>query len=137
MQKPVLLYNPLSGGRRGRRLADVEAAAAVLQSGGVEVSIAPTRAAADAAEQVREAIAEGCDTVFACGGDGTIHDVLQGLATTQAALGIIPLERPTLLPTICAFRLPRLGRPAAPSAPLAGEWQWAKMRNWIFAARHV
>jgi len=91
MQKAVLLYNPLSGGRRGRRLADVEAAAAVLQSGGVEVSIAPTRAAADAAEQVREAIAEGCDTVFACGGDGTIHDVLQGLATTQAALGIIPL----------------------------------------------
>jgi len=116
MQKAVLLYNPLSGGRRGRRLADVEAAAAVLQSGGVEVSIAPTRAAADAAEQVREAIAEGCDTVFACGGDGTIHDVLQGLATTQAALGIIPLGTATLWPTICAFRFPRLGRPAAHSA---------------------
>jgi diacylglycerol kinase (ATP) len=92
MQKAILLYNPLSGGRRGRRrLADVEAAAAVLQSGGVEVSAAPTRAAASSAQQVREAIAEGCDTIFACGGDGTIHDVLQGLATTQAALGIIPL----------------------------------------------
>jgi len=91
MRKAVLLYNPLSGTRRGRRLADVEAAAAILRSGGVQISSAPTRAAADAAEQVREAIAEGCDTVFACGGDGTIHDVLQGLATTQAALGIIPL----------------------------------------------
>src|SRR2546428_1898987 len=91
MQKAVLLYNPLSGGRRGRRLADVEAAAAVLRSGGVEVSIAPTRAAADAAEQVRQAIGEGCDTVFACGGDGTIHDVLQGLVGTQVALAIIPL----------------------------------------------
>jgi diacylglycerol kinase (ATP) len=91
MQKAILLYNPLSGGRHGRRHADVEAAAAVLKSGGVDVSTAPTRAAADAAGQVREAIAEGCDTVFACGGDGTIHDVLQGLATTQAALGIIPL----------------------------------------------
>src|SRR2546430_6902911 len=33
------LFRSLSGGRRGRRLADVEAAAAVLQSGGVEVSI--------------------------------------------------------------------------------------------------
>jgi diacylglycerol kinase (ATP) len=91
MQKAIVLYNPLSGGRRGRRLADVEAAAAVLRTAGVEVSTASTRGAADASEQVGEAIAGGCDTVFACGGDGTIHDVLQGLATTQAALGIIPL----------------------------------------------
>jgi diacylglycerol kinase (ATP) len=91
MHKAILLYNPLSGGRRNRRLADVEAAAAVLRRAGVKVSAAPTRAAADATEQVREANADGCDTVFACGGDGTIHDVLQGLVNTQAALAIIPL----------------------------------------------
>ena len=91
MRKAILLYNPLSGRRRGRRLADVEAALAVLRNAGVEASAAPTRAASDATDQTRQAIAAGCDTVFACGGDGTIHDVLQGLVGTNVALAIIPL----------------------------------------------
>jgi YegS/Rv2252/BmrU family lipid kinase len=91
MRKAVLLYNPLSGRRCEPRLADVEAALSVLRSAGVEASVAPTRAASDAADQTRQAIAQGCDTVFACGGDGTVHDVLQGLVGTKAALGIIPL----------------------------------------------
>jgi diacylglycerol kinase (ATP) len=91
MRKAILLYNPLSGRRRGRRLADVEAALAVLRSAGVEASAAPTRAASDATDQTKQAIAEGCDSIFACGGDGTVHDVLQGLVGTDAALGIIPL----------------------------------------------
>src|SRR5580704_3908100 len=91
MRKAILLYNPLSGRRRGRRLADVEAALAVLRNAGVEASAAPTRAASDATDQTRQAITAGCDTVFACGGDGTIHDVLQGLVGTNVALAIIPL----------------------------------------------
>src|SRR6516165_2873547 len=91
MRKAILFYNPLSGRRRGRRVADVEAALSVLHKAGVEASIAPTRAASEAAEQTREAIAHGCDTVIACGGDGTIHDVLQGVVGTQAALAIVPL----------------------------------------------
>jgi YegS/Rv2252/BmrU family lipid kinase len=91
MRKAILLYNPLSGRRRGQRLADVEAALSVLRNAGVEVSAAPTRAPSDATEQTRHALAEGCDTVFACGGDGTVHDVLQGLVGAQAALAIIPL----------------------------------------------
>ena len=91
MRKAMLLYNPLSGRRRGRRLADVESALSVLRSAGVEASSAPTRAASDATDQTKEAIAEGCDTIFACGGDGTVHDVLQGLVGSNAALGVIPL----------------------------------------------
>lgn len=91
MRKAMLLYNPLSGRRRGSRLADIEAALSVLRSAGVEASAAPTRAASEATEQARQAFAEGCDTVFACGGDGTVHDVLQGLVGTQTALAIIPL----------------------------------------------
>jgi diacylglycerol kinase (ATP) len=89
MRKAMLLYNPLSG--RKSRLADVEAVLSVLREAGVEASAAPTRAASDATDQTRQAIADGCDTVFACGGDGTIHDVLQGLVGSNAALAIIPL----------------------------------------------
>ena len=90
MRKAFLLYNPLAGRRQGRRLADVEAALSVLRDGGVEATAAPTRAAATA-DQARQAIQQGCDTVFACGGDGTVHDVLQALVGSNVALGIIPM----------------------------------------------
>ena len=91
MRKAALLYNPLSGRRRERRLADVAAALAVLHRAGVEATAEPTRGQAEAGEQARHAIAQGCDTIFACGGDGTAHDVLQGMVGSDAALGIIPL----------------------------------------------
>jgi YegS/Rv2252/BmrU family lipid kinase len=91
MRRAKLLYNPSSGNRRHRRLADVEAAAAVLTAAGVETESEPTRQNGGTAEQVREALAKGFDTIFACGGDGTIHDVLQGLAGTEGVLGIVPL----------------------------------------------
>lgn len=91
MRKVRLFYNPLSGRRRRRRLAEVEAVQAVLRGARIEASMAATEPGDAAREQVKQAIAEGCDTVFACGGDGTIHDLLQGLVGTEAALGIIPL----------------------------------------------
>jgi diacylglycerol kinase (ATP) len=91
MRKAALFYNPVSGSRLKHRLKDIETAKAVLAGAGVEVEVAPTRAASDAAAQVRMAIREGFDTIVACGGDGTIHDVLQGIAGKQAVLGIIPL----------------------------------------------
>ena len=91
MRKVRLFYNPLSGRRRGRRQAEVETAQAVLRSAGIDASMAPTEPGNAARGQVKQAIAEGCDTVFACGGDGTVHDLLQGLVGTEAALGIIPL----------------------------------------------
>jgi diacylglycerol kinase (ATP) len=91
MRKAALLYNPLSGRRRARRLAEVEAARLVLHRAGIEATIEPTRAQSDATEQAHRAIREGCDAIFACGGDGTVHDVLQGVVGSNAALGIIPL----------------------------------------------
>jgi diacylglycerol kinase (ATP) len=84
MRKATLLYNPLSGRRQSRRVADVEAASKVLRDAGIETAAEPTRSSTEAGSQAREAIATGCDTVFACGGDGTIHDVLQGMVGTQA-----------------------------------------------------
>lgn len=91
MRKAILLYNPLAGRRRKRRLADVEAVLTVLRAGGVEAISAATHSGASAGEQAREAIATGYDTIFACGGDGTIHDVVQGMVGTAASLAIVPL----------------------------------------------
>ena len=91
MQRAALFFNPHSGRRRKQRLKDVESVASVLRAAGVELEVAPTRAASDAAAQVRMAIRDGFDTIIACGGDGTVHDILQGIAEKNAALGIIPL----------------------------------------------
>ncbi len=91
MRKAALLYNSRSGGRRSQRHSDLRAALKVLADAGVEANLTFTQSSADAAEQARKAIAEGCDTVFACGGDGTVHDVLQAMAGTRVALGVIPM----------------------------------------------
>ncbi len=105
MRKVVLLYNPIAGKNRGRRRADVEAAAQVLRASGVEAQPVATRAPGSAGEQAREAVAEGCDTVLACGGDGTIHEVVQGLAGSDTPLGVIPLGTGNSLGN--ELRLPR------------------------------
>ena len=91
MRRAALLYNPQSGGRRPQRLSHVEASAKILRDAGIDVSVAPTLGSVETSLQARQAAAEGCDAVFACGGDGTIHEVMQGLVGTSTALGILPL----------------------------------------------
>jgi YegS/Rv2252/BmrU family lipid kinase len=91
MRRAALIYNPVSGTKRHMRLAHVESAAGVLQSAGVEVRLVPTTAKGSATTQARHLANEGFDTILACGGDGTMHEVLQGIVGTDAALGLIPL----------------------------------------------
>ncbi|MGZ4813771.1 MAG: diacylglycerol/lipid kinase family protein [Terriglobales bacterium] len=91
MRRAAILYNPRSGMARSRRRADVERAAVVFRSQGVEVELQPTSGPRCADRQAQEFIRSGFDTIVACGGDGTVHDVLQGLVGTDASLGVIPL----------------------------------------------
>ena len=91
MRKALILYNPQSGQRNRRLDTATERAAEVLREAGIEVTVRATVSAAEAGQQAREAVCEGYDTIFACGGDGTIQDVAQGLVGSRAALGIIPL----------------------------------------------
>jgi diacylglycerol kinase (ATP) len=91
MRKALLLYNPSSGSRQERRRCEIEAVLALLREAGITVTADVTGSAEGATQKARDAVASGCDTVFACGGDGTVHDVLQGLAGSQVALAVIPL----------------------------------------------
>ncbi len=91
MRKAVLLYNPDSGGNQPRRRRELESALAILRNAGVEADLVLAESAAHAEEHASRAIQGGCDTIFACGGDGTIHNMIQVLAQTEVALGILPM----------------------------------------------
>lgn len=90
MRKAALLYNPESGGSKQRQ-RELQAALAILRDGGVEAALFATESPDHAGEEAKRAIADGCDTIFACGGDGTMHNIAQVLATTPVALGVLPM----------------------------------------------
>ena len=90
MRKAALLYNPDSGGSKERQ-RELESALAVLRAADVEADLIPTRSPYHAVEETRSAIDSGCDTIFACGGDGTIHHIVQVLANSPTALAILPM----------------------------------------------
>jgi diacylglycerol kinase (ATP) len=91
MRKAALLFNPDSGGSRVRRQAELESVLALLRGANVEAQLVLTDSRAHAEEKARQAVLAGCDTVFACGGDGTIHNMIQVLANTDTALAILPM----------------------------------------------
>ena len=90
MHKATILFNPNSGRRGKKRDTELNQAIGIIQSAGVRTELTVCRSSQEATDNARCAVAAGSDTVFACGGDGTIHDVLQGLAGTPVALAILP-----------------------------------------------
>ena len=90
MQRAALIFNPAAGQQPGRRAARIARIVALFREAGIDVNALPTPAANTAGLLAREAIAQGCDTILACGGDGTVHEILQTLAGTSVALGVIP-----------------------------------------------
>ena len=101
MKNVILIYNPASGGKKEKRAQAIAQVLAVLQSAGVQAEAVATTHAGSATIQTEQAMASGFDTVLACGGDGTVNEVLNGLVRSgsQAALGVIPLGSGNLLAT--------------------------------------
>jgi len=90
MRRVLFLVNPLMASKR-TKLAAVDRCVRILRAEGCEAEVRETLSRDNAAGQAREAVASGFDTIFACGGDGTAFYVLQGIAGSPAALGILPL----------------------------------------------
>jgi diacylglycerol kinase (ATP) len=91
MRRVVLIYNPASGQHSKHGSSVIADVLAVLLRAGVEAEAMATTAPGSAAAQVQEALLQQCDTFLACGGDGTVHEVLQSLVGSDAALGVLPL----------------------------------------------
>jgi diacylglycerol kinase (ATP) len=104
MRRVLFLVNPLLASQVDKRSA-VDRCARLLRAEGCEADVQETHSADSAGNQAREAVASGFDTVFACGGDGTVFQMLQGIAGSPAALGILPLGTGNVLAR--NLRLPR------------------------------
>jgi diacylglycerol kinase (ATP) len=91
LRRAALIYNPNSGQHSAWRSRAVDEALAVLRAAGVDAKAFETVEPGGGTDRAREAVLAGYDAVIACGGDGTVHEVIQSLVGTNVALGVIPL----------------------------------------------
>ena len=89
MRRVMMFLNPLLIHNEKRR-AQVEQIAELLSGYGSDVHLQETLSAHSAGQQASDAVAAGFDTFLVCGGDGTIFQVIQGVAGSDATVGVLP-----------------------------------------------
>jgi diacylglycerol kinase (ATP) len=109
-RKAVLIYNPKAG-RNVDPAVPVEAFCAAARAGGVEVEARATVGPNDAARLAREAAREGATDIVARGGDGTVHEAIQGLVGFGGRLLVWPAGTANVLAR--QLNLPREAAEAA------------------------
>jgi YegS/Rv2252/BmrU family lipid kinase len=91
LRKAVLINNPNAGQRRGARpAAEVARFCQAMKSHGVEVDVLNTSGKDDAATLTERALNSHVDTIIVRGGDGTVHEVLQGLGGKSSRVAVWP-----------------------------------------------
>lgn len=85
-----VIFNPMARGERARKLHRA------MEGIGSQCALMPTPAAGAARQLAAEAVRQGYDTIVAAGGDGTLNEVVNGLADEpegleRACLAILPL----------------------------------------------
>ncbi|MBS1840721.1 MAG: diacylglycerol kinase family lipid kinase [Acidobacteria bacterium] len=80
LRNALLIHNPNAGGGGQDRRKELDEARKILAKGGIEAELAETTGPGDATEIALRAGKEGRQLVIACGGDGTLNEVVNGLA---------------------------------------------------------
>jgi YegS/Rv2252/BmrU family lipid kinase len=83
LRNALLIHNPNAGNGGSGRRRMLDEARRILSSGGIEAELIETRGPGDATEMAQRATVEGRQLVIACGGDGTLNEVVNGLAAEQ------------------------------------------------------
>ncbi|APG27838.1 hypothetical protein A7E78_08320 [Syntrophotalea acetylenivorans] len=85
--KIKLIANPVAGGDARNK---IDCAVACLQSAGATVDLVLTEKRNDAMQAAIAAKSAGFDRIIAAGGDGTLNEVINGLAPSAIPLAFIP-----------------------------------------------
>ncbi len=86
--KPPLIVTPAAS--RIPPAKKLRRAEAELNRRGFTVTVYPTSGPLEAVEIARKAVGEGSGLVISAGGDGTLNEVINGIAGSSARLGLIP-----------------------------------------------
>jgi len=91
MKKIMIIANPSSGKEKSEEY--IEKLKSILSETTQEIKVNKTKEKGDAENYAHKAAEEDFDTVIAMGGDGTMHEVVNGLRKNDqsTALGIVPL----------------------------------------------
>lgn len=94
MERYFAIVNPAAGGGKSAKLAGP--ALARLREAGLHIDVIASTAAGHATQLAKEAFDQGYRQFIAVGGDGTAHEILNGLFAAGAAqrrisLGFLPL----------------------------------------------
>lgn len=96
--KICIIFNPKSGESHKffqvRPLMDI---VGTFSEYGYSITIKTTSCAGEATTLASESIEHGYTHIIACGGDGTINEVINAIAETPAVLGIIPMGTENVL----------------------------------------
>jgi YegS/Rv2252/BmrU family lipid kinase len=85
----ILIANPTSGSYT-QHAHRIEETISFLRKRGWQADLRLTQVAGDAHRLAREAVEQRVDIVVAVGGDGTINEIIQELAGSETALGVLP-----------------------------------------------
>ncbi len=109
----VLIVNPAAGG--GRRVRQLDEARRIFRDAGIETELQSTTAAGEATHMARRAVEQARELVIVCGGDGTVNEVVNGLACTQLPLAVLPAGTANVLAKELAlpWNLPRAAKRVA------------------------
>jgi len=81
-RRTIVILNPYSGRGHGGRIKAVVQDA--LKTAGIDYDYVETKAQGQGIELARQAVEDGYDTLIAVGGDGTVNEVVNGLARGTA-----------------------------------------------------
>src|SRR2546423_1468166 len=85
MNSTLIILNPAAHSERAqRKRAEVEALAQ-------DCMVCATTRTGEAESMARRGVKEGFENIVAAGGDGTVNEVVNGLAGTNATLGVLPI----------------------------------------------
>ena len=88
MMRSKLIVNPTSGPWSIQR--ELPAVLNHLEAHGWRTTLHQTERPGEATDLAREAADRALDAVFVVGGDGTINEIINGLAESSVALGVLP-----------------------------------------------
>jgi diacylglycerol kinase (ATP) len=88
---------------KGSGRARLDTSVRILKDSGAHVELLATQGPLMAGELACKAVQAGCDLILAAGGDGTINEVVNGIAGSEVMFGILPAGTANVLANEIGF----------------------------------